>query len=187
MWTITNGLMQGTADAGPGGYGGAYIDNSNWTDYLAQAQIQFSTTSAYVGGLGGRLDPVSGAHYAAWVFPEGSAGQPNTIELVKFTGWTDQQTLTGYQQVLGQASLSSVGTAWHTVTLAFHGTNISVYFDNKLEISTNDPTAPLANGGIVIDMLPYPSTFTLGVSNVLVTTLPVAAYNDSYSGRRMPP
>ena len=180
-WTMTNGLMQGTADAGKGGYGGAYIDNPGWTDYVAQAQIQFSTTSANLAGLGGRLDPVSGAHYAAWVFPEESGGGSNILQLVKFTSWTDIHTFTGYQQVLGRANLSSVGTNWHTLTLAFHGTNIFVYFDNQLKISTNDPTSPLTNGGIIMDMLPYPSTFTLGVSNVIVTTLPVTAYNDSYS------
>ncbi len=180
-WTMTNGLMQGTCDAGPGGYGGAYIDNPGWTDYVAQAQIQFSAANANLAGLGGRLDPVSGAHYAAWVYPEGSSGGSDKIQLIKFTGWTDPNTLTGFQQVLGQANLSSVGTSWHTVTLAFHGTNIDVYFDNQLKISTNDPVSPLTSGGIIMDMMPYPSTFTLGVSNVIVTTLPVAANNDSYS------
>ena len=168
--------MQGTCDAGPGGYGAAYIDNPNWTDYVAQAQIQFSTINGWAAGLGGRLDPTTGARYAAWVYPDGSGGGADTIKLIKFTSWTDNGVL------LGQQSLSSVGTNWHTVTLVFYGTNIAVYFDNALQISTNDPASPLASGGIIVDTVAGYSPYFLGVSNVVVTALPVMANNDSYGG-----
>ena len=68
--------------------------------------------------------------------------------------------------------MPAVGTDLHTVALAFQGTNINVYFDGVLKISTNDP-APYTNGGIVVDMTAN-TAFSLGVQNVLVTTLPVA-------------
>ena len=64
--------MQGNTAANS--YGNAYYDNSTWMDYTVQAQAQFSTVSALGGGLGGRLNSGSGAHYAAWVYPESSAG-----------------------------------------------------------------------------------------------------------------
>jgi len=171
-WAITNGQMQGTCDPGPDSYGGAYSDNRNWTDYVAQAQIQFSTVSAWAGGLGGRLNPTTGARYMAWVYPDGSGGGANTIQLLKFSSWIVGSSL-------GQVSVPAVGTNLHTVALAFQGTNIDVYFDGALKISTNDP-APYTNGGIMVDMTAS-SAFSLGVKNVVVTTLPVEANNDSYS------
>src|SRR5579862_1011782 len=173
-WTLTSNLMQGTCDAGSGSYGGAYVENSTWTNYLVQAQIQFSSVNAWAGGLGGRLDPTTGARYLAWVYPDGSGGGANTLQLFKFSSWTIGSTM-------AQVSLPSVGTGPHTVALAFQGTNISVYFDGTLKIQTNDATAPLTNGGIIADMTAS-SAFTLGVQNVTVSALPVLANNDSYSG-----
>ena len=175
-WTITNGLMTGTCDAGPGGYGGLYISNSTWTDYVAQAQIQFSSVNGWAAGLGGRLNPATGAHYVAWVYPDGSGGGANTLQLYKFTSWTDSGDL------LAQQSLPSVGTGWHTLALGFQGTNIVVYFDNALEISTNDPDSALPSGGIIVDTVAGYTPYSINISNVVVTTLPVTANNDSYSG-----
>ena len=175
-WMITNGTMLGTCDAGPGGYGAAYINNINWTDYVAQAQIQFSTINGWAAGLGGRLDPTTGARYAVWVYPDGSGGGADTIKLIKFTSWTDNGVL------LGQQSLSSVGINWHTLTLVFYRTNISVYFDKALQISTNDPASALTSGGIIVDTVAGYSPYFVGVSNVVVIALPVMANNDSYGG-----
>ena len=83
-WTITNGVMQGTSD--PQGYSVVYAANT-WTDYWVQAQVQFPA-GAFGGGLGGRLNPLSGAHYAAWIYPEGSSGGSSVLRLIKFQNWT---------------------------------------------------------------------------------------------------
>ena len=83
-WTITNGVMQGTGPLQT--YGFAYVDN-NWTDYWVQGRVQFPV-GAFGGGLGGRLNPVTGAHYAAWIYPEGSPGGSSVLKLLKFQNWT---------------------------------------------------------------------------------------------------
>src|SRR5947209_6202376 len=67
-WTVTGGAMQGGVNPQQT-YAFSYITNT-LTDYSVQAQIRFSTTSAWGGGIGGRLNPTTGAHYAAWVYPE---------------------------------------------------------------------------------------------------------------------
>ncbi|MGH7990138.1 MAG: cadherin-like domain-containing protein, partial [Limisphaerales bacterium] len=53
-WSITNNLLTGTSPFESYGY--AYY-NGNWTNYSVQAQIQFSSTNGWGGGIGGRLNP----------------------------------------------------------------------------------------------------------------------------------
>jgi hypothetical protein len=174
-WTVTGGTLQGGPDTAST-YGNVYLTN-NWTNYSVQAQVQFSTSSAYGCGVGGRLNTNTGAHYAAWLYPEGSSsGSPLTLKLVKFTDWADW----GYDGVvsspIASASLSSVGTNVHTIKLAFFGNQIAVYFDGSLAISTTDADTanpPYSNGGVSIDMWTYPSPYVLSVDNVTVSTLAV--------------
>ncbi len=59
------------------------------TDYTVQGNIQISNVMAFGGGIGGRVDPATGAHYGAWVYPAGSVGGPNMLKLWKFRTWTD--------------------------------------------------------------------------------------------------
>ena len=122
-WTLTNNELQGDGNGLPNYYGNLYIAN-NWTDYSVQAQIQFLSTNMWAGGVGGRLNPTTGAHYAAWVFPEGSLG-PNypptlgttgipVMKLMKFQAW---QAANSQFTVIQQVNLPPVGTNVHTVTL----------------------------------------------------------------------
>ena len=59
-WTVTGGVLIGGPNTLPS-YGDLYITNS-WDDYSVQAQFQFPV-GAFGGGLGGRLNPATGAHY----------------------------------------------------------------------------------------------------------------------------
>ena len=68
---VTGGALNGGPNAGVG-YGFAYVATNSWTNYSVQAQIRFSAANVYGGGLGGRVDATTGAHYAAWVYPEAS-------------------------------------------------------------------------------------------------------------------
>ncbi len=77
-WSITGGALKGGTNAG-NSFGFLYITNS-WTNYSVQARVRFSTTNADGGGIGGRLNPFSGGHYAAWISPEGSSA-PHTLQL----------------------------------------------------------------------------------------------------------
>jgi hypothetical protein len=83
---VTAGRLLGQSPAN--NYGNAYVANSTWTDYTVQAQVAFSSTAGYGGGIGGRLNPGTGAHYGAWLYPESSSGGGPALRLVKFSGWT---------------------------------------------------------------------------------------------------
>jgi len=65
---VTGGQLVGQSPAN--GYGNAWVSNAGWTDYTVQGQLQFSSLKGYGGGIGGRLNPATGAHYGAWVYPE---------------------------------------------------------------------------------------------------------------------
>ncbi len=175
-WAITNNQLQGVGNGAPNNYGHVYISNS-WTDYSIQAQLQFPSTNIWAAGVGGRLEPTTGAHYAAWVFPEGSQG-PNypptagatgtpVLKLIKFQVW---QASGSEFTVLQQVNLPPVGTNAHTVRLTFQGTNLVVSFDGSLVISTNDPAA-YASGGVTLDAVAYPTPEIVNFDNVVVASL----------------
>jgi autotransporter-associated beta strand protein len=165
LWAITGGVLDGQSNPGVnGGYGRIYVANANWTNYLVQAQIQFSTASGFGGGVGGRLDPTTGAHYAAWIYPEGSEGASGgapVLKLMKFDTWLT------YTNLLTVSLPANVSTNLHTVALTFQNTNISVSLDGTRVINTNDPI-PFTHGGISVDMATVGTPYTLGVDSVAV-------------------
>ena len=70
-----------------------------------QARIRFSSTSGYGAGLGACLNPETGAHYAAWVYPENSGGGPSPCN----TGAGGALVITVYRRA------SRRRAAWHAV------------------------------------------------------------------------
>ena len=164
-WNITNGSLSGAS--GSNSYGYAYYANDSWTDYFVQGDIQFSSSNVWGGGIGGRVSPATGSHYAAWIYPEGSGDGSNVLRLIKFEGWT-----TWSHSPMAQASLPGVGTNLHTLRLAFQGSNITVFFDGIQEINATDANidsvAPFTNGGITADMFTYPSGGGMTLRNVTV-------------------
>jgi hypothetical protein len=171
---ITNGLLQTSGALQT--YSFAYVANT-WTDYWVQGRVQFPA-GAFGGGLGGRLNPLTGAHYAAWIYPEGTSGGP-MLKLIKFQNWTSF----GYNNTsfasMQQVSLAGVGTNWHTLKLAFLGNRIAVYFDGNQMISVTDVEAqPYLSGGISADMWTGSTAYTMSVDDVVVGPLVGV---DSYS------
>jgi hypothetical protein len=178
-WDITNQLLIGTS--ADNSYGYAYYENARWTDYSVQAQVQFSSANAWGGGIGGHLDPASGAHIAAWIYPEGSpapwasqnasASGIATLQLIKFQDWAL------YTRIGNAIALPAVGTNWHTLKLAFQGSNIVTCFDgnrvtNFTDTGSFDQQAAYTNGGISVDLwtaASYDCRFS--VSNVTVNPL----------------
>ncbi|MFZ5996136.1 MAG: hypothetical protein ACOYW7_01415, partial [Nitrospirota bacterium] len=66
-WSVAEGVMKGSGARLQYSY--AYISPTpQWTDYTVQGSIQMPAGS-FGGGIGGRVDPVTGAHYGAWVYP----------------------------------------------------------------------------------------------------------------------
>src|SRR5262249_20319647 len=84
-WSITNGALTGSIFSNS--YGHAFYAGTNWSNYVVQARVRFSDTTGFGGGIGGRLDPNVGSHYAAWIYPDNSAAGGNVLKLIKFEQW----------------------------------------------------------------------------------------------------
>ncbi|MFZ5877417.1 MAG: beta strand repeat-containing protein [Nitrospirota bacterium] len=170
-WTVTNGVMQGTGGALQYAYA-MLMPETQWADYSVQGRIQMPTGS-FGGGIGGRVNAATGAHYGAWVYPSGSGGGSNVLKLWKFRGWTD----IGPGAPMQQISVPTVGTAFHTVQLTFTGNRIQVYYDGVLRIDVTDNNfdgrAPLTSGGISADWYTGNPARTIVVDDVSVVGLSV--------------
>ncbi|HWX18269.1 MAG TPA: Ig-like domain-containing protein [Candidatus Binatia bacterium] len=161
-WTVTGGeLVAGTNALAT--YANVFLTNS-WLDYAAQAQLQFPV-GAYGAGLGGRVDPASGTHYGAWLYPEGSAGGSNVLKLIKFTDWNNWT-------LLQQVSLAAVGTNWHTVKLAMFRNQIAVFLDgNQLFTVADNPLLTYPSGGVSLDMWTDTTGYQMAFDAVTVSPL----------------
>jgi Bacterial Ig domain len=169
QWTVTGGELRGGTNSLQT-YANVYLTNT-WSDYAVQARLRFPA-GAFGGGLGGRLDPVSGTHYAAWIYPENSPGGSNVFRLIKFSNWTTWSPL-------AQVSLASVGTVFHTVKLAFQARQISAFVDGAELVSVADNTPPVfTSGGVSLDMWTDLVGYVLEVDDVLVAPL---VSDDSYT------
>jgi Bacterial Ig domain len=180
-WSVTGGTLKGGTNA-TDGFAFAYITNS-WTNYSVQARVRFSSTGADAGGIGGRYNPFSGGHYAAWISPEGSSSGSNTLQLLKFQYWLGYEYTNSTWQAIREVPLPSVGTNWHTLKLSFQGNQISVYYDSNLVTSATDiESNPFWTGGICAGMSTANTPYTMFMDDVVVTPLPTAliAVNDSY-------
>ena len=178
-WAVTGGTLVGGPDS-TDSYGDIYLTNAfgTWTDYAVEAKIKF-TAGAFGGGLGGRLNPNTGAHYAAWIYPENSPGGDKVLKLIKFQTWNSF----GYQgtpfAVMAQANLPGVGTTNHTLKMAFRTNEIAVYFDGQQLITTSDGEAqPYPSGGISLDHYTGTTPFAMTVDDVSVRPL---IAGDNYS------
>ena len=168
-WLATNANFAGASDAT--NYSFAYLD-ADWTNYSVQAQVQFSVSNAYGGGLAGRLDPATGARYAAWIYPEQSPAGPALLRLIKFRDWT-----TWSATPMALVNLPAVGTNLHTLNLAFQDYQIGVSFDGvqltNVTDSGFDSRPAYSTGAISADTYTLSSnTFIMSIANAQVTALP---------------
>ena len=115
--------MQGAPNSS-GAYGYVYVTNT-FTNVSVQAQVRFSTSNAWGGGIGGYLNTNTGAHYAAWLYPENSAGGGPAIRLVKFSTWTSFGYETTNFGFMGVTSVTNVGTNLHTLRLALSNQTVA--------------------------------------------------------------
>jgi hypothetical protein len=145
---------------------------NNWTNYTVQAQVQFPL-GAYGAGVGGRLNPVTGARYAAWIYPEGSPGGSNVLKLLKFQNWTS----VGYKgtnlAAMQQASLAAVGTNWHTLNLGMRGPQLVVCYDGNCVVNVTDTeAAPYLSGGVSLEMWTAATPYVWSLQGVSVISAP---------------
>ena len=182
-WVVHSGNWAATGevlDAGTNtlqSYGYAYITNS-WTDFSVEGRIRFSTTNAWGGGLGGRLNPATGAHYAAWIYPESSPGGAHTLKLIKFQTWTSFGYNGASGAAMAVANLPATGTNWLTLKLAFHGNQVAAYCDGTQVVSVADvEAAPYLSGAISADLWTSATGYAMLLDDVVVRPL---VADDSY-------
>jgi hypothetical protein len=160
-WVITNAILQ----AGPNTqqtYSHLYLAG-DWQDCTLEARIRFDA-GAFGGGLGGRVDPATGARYAAWIYPEGSEGGEKTLRLVRFYNWTSWT-------LMQEVSLAAVGTNWHHLKLAFNGNQIAVWLDEALLISTRDESSSRKEGGVSLELWTAAAGYRMFVDDFTVASL----------------
>ncbi|MDD5141086.1 MAG: immunoglobulin domain-containing protein, partial [Verrucomicrobiales bacterium] len=175
-WTVTGQML--TTTALTANLANAYVDGTNWGDYSVEANVRFpvaGSAGAYGGGIGGHLNPVTGTHYAAWIYPEGSPGGSAVLKLVKFFDWSNWS---GTPMQLSPTSLpNGVGTTWHTLNLTFHLNELIVYWDGikVADVTDNNFSSlpPYWNGGITADVWASSAAQAMIVSNVVVSDFPV--------------
>ncbi|MBZ5554812.1 MAG: tandem-95 repeat protein, partial [Acidobacteriia bacterium] len=157
-WNVAGGTMTGTSPVNNDGY--AYAAG-NWSDYTVEGRLQLPA-GAFGGGLGGRVDAVTGARYGVWVYPEGSVGGSSVVKLIKFWSWGTW----GFTP-MAEASLPGVGTRWHTLTVTFQGNRIVVYYDGVQVLDTTDngfdSRPAYTSGGVSLEM----SSWAMSTPNVL--------------------
>jgi hypothetical protein len=108
-----------------------YAGNPAWSNYNFEAKILLFDLYNYPGGIRGRVDPSTGAGYAAWVYPGSSQ-----IVLYRVSGWNiDSPGLVA----LGTAPLT-YDTQFHTLRMVFQGSTILVQWDGTAVISAVDNT-----------------------------------------------
>ena len=172
-WMLSGGLLQ----AGPNIqqlYGYACLTNT-WTNYSVEARVRFPTTSAWGAGIGGYLNPATGAHYALWLYPGGSPGASNILRLIKFQSWSSFAYNGAAGAPMQQVSVGPVGTNWHTLQLAFRGSQIVAYYDTNQVMSVTDVEAqPYSSGGISVATWTQNTPYAVYVDDVVVRPLPPA-------------
>lgn len=144
-WSVAGGVLSYNGN----GATQLYAGNGSWADYTVQTSFLLSSLSDYPGGIRARINPGTGAAYAAWLYPGES-----TIKLLRTTQWNvDGSGL----QVLATVGGISFDTNWHTLAMTVTGSQISVLYDGNSVISTTDTTLP--TGMIAFDVSNKPIKF----------------------------
>src|SRR5260370_37258896 len=168
-WSFTGGTMQSGLNP-TFGYANATITNI-FVNYTVQGRFKYPA-GAFGGGLAGRLNPTTGTHYAAWVYPENSAGGSNVLRLLKFQNYT----AFGYQGTafnpVAQTNLAAVGTGFHTVRMDFSTNRIIIYLDGVAQLNVQDTEATYyTNGAVGMDMWTDSAAYNLVVDDVVANNL----------------
>lgn len=159
----------GAASYNGGGHTQLYAGNAAWTDYKVEAKLQVANASDYPGGLRGRVDPATGASYAAWIYP--GSGR---IRLYRAAAWHIDQGSTLLTEANGVSIPSGVQ---HTLALVFQGSQITVLYNGATVIQTTDTA--LTAGAVALDVSNQPIAF----DDVAVTAGSTTLFSDGFSPR----
>jgi hypothetical protein len=148
-WSVVNSALQYNG----GGHTQVYAGNSAWTDYDLSVAVKLATLNDYPGGIRGRVDPITGAGYAVWLYPA-----EGLIKLFSNVAWNIDSGIT----MLGQGRVTFDPTSFHSVQLSFRGSQIQVFYDASSVITATDATH--ISGAVALDV----SNQVISFTNVLV-------------------
>jgi hypothetical protein len=149
-WSVADSALQYNG----GGHTQVYAGNSAWTDYDLSVAVKLATLNDYPGGIRGRVDPITGAGYAVWLYPA-----EGIIKLFSNFAWNIDSGIT----LLGQGRVTFDATSFHNVGLSFRGSQIQVLYDGSAVVTATDATH--ASGVVALDVSDQAINFT----NVLVS------------------
>jgi hypothetical protein len=181
-WTVTGGSAAGSGLSSYV-YSCAYVTN-NWTNYMVQARVRFSSDQGFGGGIGGRLSPCCGSRYSVWLNPSGGPGGTAKMELIKFQTWETYAYTNSPYQSLQTATLPALGTTWHLFQVAFQENHVTAFCDSNLVLNVSDlETDPYGSGGISLDMWTDSLSYSFLVDDLVVSELPptLAALDRTFS------
>jgi IPT/TIG domain-containing protein/Big-like domain-containing protein/BACON domain-containing protein/3-keto-disaccharide hydrolase/beta-xylosidase-like protein len=144
-WSVVNGVYTYAGGINTQSYRG----DAWWSDYTLSVNFRLSSVSNYPGGIRGRVNPATGAGYAAWMYP--ASGQ---IILYRASQWNINGP--GLTQ-LGSVSGITFNTNLHNLRMTFRGSTIDVYYDGTRVLTASDTT--LASGVIALDVDSRPIGF----------------------------
>ena len=156
-WTVANGIYSYSGL----GLSQSCAGNGAWSDYTFDTTVQLATLSDWPGGVRGRVNPATGAGYAAWLYP--TLGK---LVLYRVPQWD----INGAGVVeLAEVPLT-FDTRAHDLQLNFHGTTIAVSWDGNAILAVSD--SAYAAGFVCLDADNQPISY----SNVQVAAVqnPVA-------------
>jgi hypothetical protein len=152
-WSIVNGAFAYNG----GGHTQQWSGNATWADYTVAVDTKLASLSDYPGGIRGRVNPSTGAGYGVWIYPA-----EGLLRLYRIDQWNIDTSFA----LLGQSTPIAMDTNVHNIRIAFKGSAISVYYDNKLVVTATDTT--YTQGVVALDVSNQPITF----DNVTVISLP---------------
>jgi hypothetical protein len=145
-WSVSNGIYSYNGS----GLSQSCTGNTAWSDYAFDTNIKLSSLSNWPGGVRARVNPSTGAGYVVWLYPGSSK-----IVLYKIAAWNiNDPSLT----LLGQAGATFDTSAFHDLGMVFHGSQISVYWDGHLLITTTDSSFP--TGFVCMDADSQPISYS---------------------------
>lgn len=133
---------------------------SNLTDCTVEGIIKFGP-NGYGGGLGGRLNPQTGEHYAVWVYPHYTFGTGNLLRITKFTSWNSWT-------LLAQTNVDLTSSNAHSLKVSFVGSNITATFDGVDVAHASD--SAYTSGGIVTEMWTDWNQYEFSVAHLTLST-----------------
>jgi len=156
----------GAASYNGGGHTQIYAGSAAWTDYTVETKFRLATGLNHPGGLRGRVDVATGASYAVWLYPGDGA-----IKLFRVAAWNID---TAGLALIAQAPATITSGVFHTLSITFSGSQITVAFNGSTVITATDTA--LAAGAVALDV----SNRQIDFDDITVTSGAATLFADGF-------